>query len=125
MIERKLKIRPKIVAAAVYETMKEAELFQNKILRPVIKMQHEILIAYIKHYLLAKNNMDLNSNDKIIAFISTSINKDRNFRSEIIGVIIGQFTVDEFLIYTKLSKEINKRIITIIKQRLENSLSIF
>ena len=40
-----LNIRPLIPSAKVYESMSADEAFQNSTLRPIIKMQNELLIA--------------------------------------------------------------------------------
>ena len=56
-------------------------------------------------------------------FIENSLSKDIAFKSEIKGMIIGQFTEDEFEFYTTISSDVNKRIINLLKERLLTSIT--
>ena len=42
------KVRPKLPDAITEGELKEEELFQNMVLRPIIKMQHDLLIIRVK-----------------------------------------------------------------------------
>ena len=53
------KERP-ILQDLIKENMSALELFQNQTLRPVIKMQHGLLISAFKNY-IAKRKMDLST----------------------------------------------------------------
>lgn len=116
--------RPIIEKAMVSEKMTEVEKFQNKTLRPIIKMKHELLMAYFEHYLLSKKNDFQGFSDlKKVEFIERIFSKDGQFRNEIKGIIIGHFTLEEFAMYKNFSKESNKRILTMIKERILNTLT--
>ena len=47
------KERP-ILQDLVSESTTETEVFQNSVLRPIIKMQHHLLIAFFKTYLIKR-----------------------------------------------------------------------
>ena len=49
-----LNIRPEIHDAIVFETMSDDERFQNTTIRPVIKLQHDLLIEVFKNHKLIK-----------------------------------------------------------------------
>ena len=102
----------------------EIESFQNTILRPIIKMQHPMLVASFKNY-LEKRKVDLQSCSdlEINNKIKSIYNKDISYRNISLGLIIGHFSTSEFSYYINYSSEINKRIIKIIHQRVHNSLS--
>ncbi|WP_400078835.1 glyoxalase [Winogradskyella sp. R77965] len=121
-----LSIRPKIASAKIYDAMSSDELFQNKTLRPVIKMQHHLLIAVFSNYISKRKNVfyDL-SLEKQLAYIDNSINKDMKFRNSVKGMIIGQFTVEEYQLYIKNSSALNKRMMNIVKERLISSVQLF
>ena len=55
--------------------------------------------------------------------IKSIFEKDINFKNLILGIIIGHFSVEEYLSYTQNLTEFNKRVIQIIIQRLQDSLS--
>ncbi|MBC3846269.1 glyoxalase [Winogradskyella echinorum] len=121
-----LAIRPIIESAKIYDSMGSDELFQNKTLRPIIKMQHNLLIAVFNNYIAKRKNVfyDL-SLPKQLAYIDNSIQKDMKFRNSIKGMIIGQFTVEEYELYIQNSSALNKRMMNIVKERLIDSVQAF
>ncbi|NNE31195.1 MAG: glyoxalase [Winogradskyella sp.] len=121
-----LALRPIIASAKIYDTMGSDELFQNKTLRPVIKLQHDLLIAMFKNYINKHKNVfyDL-SLPKQLAYIDNVIHKDTKFRNSLKGMVIGQFTAEEYDIYIQNSSALNKRMMNIVKERLIDSVQIF
>ena len=121
--EKEINKRPIIEKAIVSTKMTEVEKFQNKTLRPIIKMKHELLIAYFNHYLsIQKFDFQDFSDLKKIEFIERAFSKDSQLRNETKGMIIGHFTLDEFTIYKNFIKESNKRILTMVKERILSTL---
>ena len=117
------KERP-IIKDLVKKHTTEIESFQNTIVRPIIKMQHPLLVASFKNY-LEKRKVDLQSCSdlEINNKIKSIYNKDISYRNISLGLIVGHFSTSEFSYYINYSSEINKRIIKIIHQRVHNSLS--
>lgn len=103
--------------------MSAVELFQNQTLRPIIKMQHDLLIASFRHY-VQKRNLDFSdlSNQKKKSKTSAIFVKDIHYKNRTLGFIIGQFTLDEYQYYQSNSSELNKRILQIVVQRIQDSL---
>lgn len=117
------KERP-IIKNLVKDQTTEIESFQNSTIRPIIKMQHLLLVASFKNYLKRrkvdlKNCSDIETKNKI----KSIYHKDTSFRNISLGLIIGHFSSLEYTYYTHYSSEINKRIIQIIEQRVQNSIS--
>ena len=101
-----------------------AEQFQNDVLRPIIKMQHELLMAYFKNYIAQKKiNFNGLPTFKQIEFIESFIKSDLGFRGELRGLVIGQFTMAEYEQYRASKSELNKRMINIIQQRILSNLT--
>jgi hypothetical protein len=100
----------------------EIEGFQNKIIRPIIKMQHDLLIAFLKNY-FQKQKVDFSSlsEEKKKLKIKSILEKDIQFRNMLLGSIIGHFSMDEYLVYCISASELNKRIIQISIQRFQDS----
>ncbi|NRD20080.1 glyoxalase [Winogradskyella eckloniae] len=121
-----LSIRPQILSAKVYESTSAEESFQNTTLRPIIKLQHDLLVAVFKNYIRKHKNVffDLTLEQQL-KYISNAIQKDIKFRNSLKGMVIGQFTVAEYEIYTKNSSALNKRMTNIIKERLIESIQLF
>ncbi|WP_296385232.1 glyoxalase, partial [Winogradskyella sp.] len=108
--ENLLSIRPIIASAKIYDSMSSEELFQNKTLRPIIKMQHDLFISIFNNYIIKRKSVfyDL-SLQKQLSYIDNAIQKDMKFRNSVKGMIIGQFTVEEYELYIKNSSALNKR----------------
>jgi len=104
--------------------MSALELFQNQTLRPVIKMQHNLLMASFNTYKL-KRKIDFSSitDQKKRSKIKAAFVKDINYKNLTLGFIIGVFTLEEYDYYSLNSSEINKRIIQIVIQRVQDSLA--
>lgn len=119
-------IRPIIASAQVNDTMSADECFQNATLRPIIKMQNHLLIVVFRNYIAKRKNMfyDL-SLVKQLDYIENAIQKDMKFRNSVKGMIIGQFTVEEYELYIQNSSALNKRMMSIVKERLVSNIQLF
>ena len=124
--EHLLTSRPIISSAKVSENMSTDERFQNITLRPVIKLQHDLFLAVFKNYISKRKNVFYElSLPKQIDYVENAIHKDMKFRNSIKGMIIGQFTVEEYAIYIQNSSALNKRMMNIVKERLISSIQLF
>ena len=116
------KERPELVNL-VNKNTTDVEKFQNEVLRPIIKMQHHLLIALFENY-LQKRKIDFKSlsKEKKKLKIKSIFEKDINFKNLILGIVVGHFSVKEYLYYTQSSSEFNKRVLQIIIQRFQDSI---
>lgn len=121
-----LNIRPDILTTTINKNMSDDERFQNVTLRPIIKLQHDLFIEVFKNYISKHKNVfyDL-SIEKKINYIENAIHKDIKFRNSIKGMVIGQFTTDEYKLYIKNSSALNKRMMNIAKERLLSNIQVF
>ena len=89
-----LRMRPEISSAKINANMSADEFFQNKTLRPVAKLQNELLLAVFRNYAAKHKNVfyDLTI-EKRLDYIENAIHKDMKFRNSLKGIIIGQFTL--------------------------------
>jgi len=119
-------IRPIITSAQVNDNMSSDECFQNATLRPIIKMQNHLLVLVFRNYIDKHKNLfyDL-SLPKQLAYIENAIHKDMKFRNSVKGMIIGQFTIEEYELYIQNSSALNKRMMNIVKERLVSNIQIF
>ncbi len=116
------KERP-ILENLVKDNMSAIELFQNQTLRPIIKMQHELLIASFNNYLQQRkiDFLSLTSQKKRSKIRAVFV-KDIPYKKFTLGIIIGHFSTEEYQYYCFNSSELNKRIIQIVVQRIQDSL---
>jgi len=117
------KERP-VLEDLIKDNMSALELFQNQTLRPVIKMQHDLLIASFNTY-KAKRKIDFSSltDQKKRSKTKAVFVKYINYKNLTLGFIIGAFSLEEFAYYSLNTSELNKRIIQIVIQRVQDSLS--
>ena len=101
------------------------EQFQNEVLRPILKLQNDLIILSFQNY-LSVNKINFNSFtvDKKVTLIENSIHKDSKLRDTFKGIIIGLFTSNEYFLYSKNASNINKRIITMLVERLKSQVQI-
>lgn len=117
--QKLLELRPTISSALIYDNMSPDERFQNSTLRPIIKMQNDLLVVVFKNYVTKHKNVfyDLTTAKKL-DYIENAIHKDMKFRNSLKGMIIGQFTLEEYELYMVNSSSLNKRMMNIVKERL-------
>lgn len=120
-----LEIRPEIPSAKVNLNMCDDERFQNQTLRPVVKLQNDLLLAAFRNYVNKHKNVffDLPV-EKRLDYIENAIHKDMKFRNSLKGIVIGQFTLDEFQRYIQNSSALNKRMMDIVKERLKSNIQL-
>ena len=121
-----INIRPIITNAKVNDSTNPEEAFQNITLRPLIKLQNDLLLAVFNNYIRKHKNVYHNLTiEKRLEYIDNAIQKDIKFRNSIKGIIIGVFTIKEYDIYTQNSSALNKRMMNIVRERLKNNLLCF
>ncbi|HPE83005.1 MAG TPA: glyoxalase [Aequorivita sp.] len=120
-----LRMRPEIPSAKITHNMSADECFQNMTLRPVAKVQNDLLLAAFRNYTAKHKNVfyDLTI-EKRLDYIENAIHKDMKFRNSLKGIIIGQFTLEEFNIYIQNSSALNKRMMDIVKERLKSNIQL-
>ena len=118
-------IRPVISSALVHDNMSSDERFQNVTLRPVIKLQNELFIEVFKNYVEKHKNVFYElSLPKQLDYIENAIHKDMKFRNSLKGMVIGQFTIEEYAIYIQNSSALNKRMMDLVKERLIDHIQL-
>ncbi|AZA56867.1 glyoxalase [Chryseobacterium shandongense] len=101
----------------------ETEAFQSQTLRPVLKLQNEIYHMLFQDYAVSKIS-DFNSltTEKKLSFIDQSLRKDHALRNIFIGMTVGMLTAEEMKTYIPDKNIFNKRIITMIIERLKSQM---
>lgn len=119
------RLRPEIPSAKITKNMSSDEQFQNKTLRPIAKLQDPLFIEVFKNYIFKhKNTFYGFSIEKRILFIENAVQRDIKFRNSLKGMMIGQFTIDEYSVYIQNSSSLNKRMMNIVKERLISNIQL-
>jgi hypothetical protein len=103
----------------------DEELFQNQSLRPILKLQNDLYIEIFKFYII-KNKLPFGefSIDKKLIYIEKTILNDNKFRNLLIGITIGVFKIEEYKSYKKNASALNRRIITMLIERLKSQVQL-
>jgi hypothetical protein len=117
--EELLKLRPKIKTIKDQLDSVDTEMFQNQTIRPILKLQHDLLLAMF-HACMAKNKVTLENLEvkEIESKITYLIQKDLAYKNQSIGAVLGQFTNEEYAAYIGDNAVYNRRIISMLKQRI-------
>jgi hypothetical protein len=119
-------LRPEIMGARVDENMSDEERFQNSSLRPIAKLQNDLIIAVFRNYIKKHKNVfcGLTAN-KRIDYIENAVNRDQKFRNSLKGMLMGQFTIAEYQHYITNSSALNKRMMNLVRERLISNIQLF
>lgn len=97
------------------------EIFQNETLRPILKMQHELVLGLFR-FALAKRKINLLQvpvKDRF-ARIKELVTRDKHLRGMLFGLVIGQFTAAELAFFLANDDDANRRITNLLVERLHS-----
>ena len=116
----RLQLRPIIETEAVTQP---DEQFLHQTLRPVLKLQNDLLLEITRHF-LAKRKVKLSGKSPAQRNqqIQHSVAKDNRLRGLLFGCILGQFTTEELSFYLANESETNRRITHLLVQRLQTQM---
>ena len=121
-----LRIRPEIKKTNHYSTTSEEEQFQNTTLRPILKLQNPLFLVVFKNYIKKRKGVfNTLSLPKRLIYIENALFRDQKLRNSIKGMIIGMFTVEEYINYSSNSSSLNKRMMTMVSERLKDQVQFF
>jgi hypothetical protein len=110
----------------VTEQSSKEERFQNLTIRPILKLQNDLFVEVFKNYVSKhKNEFYAFSVEKKLQFIENAVQKDIKFRNSLKGMVIGLYTIDEYAEYVLNSSNLNKRMMTMLIERLKNNVLLF
>jgi hypothetical protein len=112
-------IRPQLELDTTLSSLEEQ--FQNNVLRPILKLQHPLLLAIFKHGIEKhhKTYQNLPKNERLL-LIASFIKHDHKMRQLLAGTVIGHFTIEEYLIFQQYESGLMRRLISLMVQRLQS-----
>jgi hypothetical protein len=121
MEDLKKTIRPAIVTEKVAET--GSEKFQNEVLRPILKLQNDLLLAIVRHFLQKRKvKFEILSKQARLDWIAHSLRNDLRMRDLLLGTIIGHFTNEEWQVFQSDEAELTRRITEMMTRRIQDSI---
>lgn len=101
------------------------EVFQNKTLRPILKLQNDLLIQVFINYAMKQKNVFFSlTPEKKMAYVENVIQRDIKFRNSLKGMVIAFFTLDEYAEYIQNSSNLNKRMMNMLIERLKSQIQL-
>ncbi len=120
--ERDLSVVKSILPIVNYDKSldsNEIESFQNAVIRPILKFQNQLLnLLVLERVKNLNSRFNQLSNEEQEAFILSNVKKDIALRNQLIGIVLAFFTLEEFQVYSLYNKELSKRIVEMIVQRV-------
>jgi hypothetical protein len=114
-----IQLRPSITTIAETAESSVMEFFQNKTLRPILKLQNQVLIDAFKGFNAQKLAAFIRlANDQKRAWIRDILSKDAITRNVILGLILGMLTREELSFFFEHEKECRQRIMDMAAERL-------
>lgn len=103
-----------------------AEQFQNQTLRPILKFQHELLVAAFRAYIDKRHGVffQLSAKDRL-DWIQHSVQKDQGLRQMLTGMVLGHFTLEEWATFQLNEAEHSRRLAQMLIQRLQSAVETF
>lgn len=101
------------------------EVFQNRTLRPILKLQNDLFIqVFINYVFKQKGTFFELTPEKKMSYIENVIQRDIKFRNSLKGMVIAFFTLDEYAEYIQISSNLNKRMMNMLIERLKSNLQL-
>lgn len=109
----------------INEDSSAEERFQNQTLRPILKLQNELLLeVFINYAKIQKGVFFELSLSKKQLYIENALQKDVKFSNSLKGMIIGLFTIAEYKEYSLNTSNINKRIANLLMERFKSQMQL-
>lgn len=121
---RRLDLRP-IIKTKEFEKSTDEEKFQTLTLRPILKHQNDLLLGLFKNHIAKSKVMyySLSPENKVL-FIENSLQKNIVLKNKLIGVTLGMLTIEELAVYRANTNLYNKRIMSLLIERIRNQISL-
>lgn len=116
-------LRPKVNSNKNISYKNDIEKFQNIVLRPILKFQNDLLLqVFIFEFEKSKTKFDLIKNEQKIELIINNLKYNNKLKQILLGTIIGMFTNKDINFYKTNYSKINKRIFSMLNDRLIDQL---
>lgn len=121
--EQLLALRPVINTESTAQS--PAEVFQNQTLRPILKLQNALLVSCFVRYLHQRKNTfgRMDTADQL-RYVAHALRTDQAFKNLMVGIVVGQFTMAEWEVFSENSAELTRRTVEMLIQRLQSQLSV-
>lgn len=96
--------------------------FQHQVLRPLLKLQHAVLLATVADFAHEYRLPLLGELTEVQQVIGELLTRNTRLRATLTGVVSGLFTQAELAFYRQNRNELNRRLLDLAQQRVLSSL---
>jgi hypothetical protein len=97
--------------------------FQHQVLRPLLKLQHEILLATVADFAQEYHLPLHGSEAEIGPALEELVARNTRLRATLTGLVVGLLTQTEMAFYRQHRPELNRRLLDLAQQRVRSSLA--
>jgi hypothetical protein len=110
-----LTLRSEVILDATRSSL-PLEQFQNECLRPILKFQNNVIVALFKAQIQATEIPVKGA--ALDNFVKLRLQKDTALRNSLVGLVLALITVEELTFYFDHKSDLNKRIVSMLCQRI-------
>jgi hypothetical protein len=119
-----LALRPAIAGQpAAIPTPTAVADFQHQVLRPLLKLQHSILLATVADFAHDYRLPLTRPDTELSAALTELLARNARLRATLTGLVVGHFTQEELAFYRPHRNELNRRLLDLAQQRVLSSLA--
>ena len=97
--------------------------FQHQVLRPLLKLQHPVLLATVADFAQDYRLPLQGSDAEFRATLEALLSRNTRLRATLTGIVTGLFTHAELAFYRPHRNELNRRLLDLAQQRVLSSLA--
>ena len=97
--------------------------FQQQVLRPLLKLQHPVLLAVVADFALDYRLPLTGPDAELSAALSELLARNTRLRATLTGLAVGLLTQPELAFYRQHRNELNRRLLDLTQQRVLSSLA--
>ena len=111
------------IPTSVEDATSVEERFQNSVLRPILKLQHDLLCTvFLTSDLVKRSNFNQKDGTQKKNLIVQHLKTNHKLKSHILHVVSSFMSIEEYMHYHENYSSYNKRIISMATHRLIDGL---
>ncbi|RZL15932.1 MAG: hypothetical protein EOO62_02685 [Hymenobacter sp.] len=120
-----LALRPAIAGQpAAIPTPTTVADFQHQVLRPILKLQHVVLLATVADFAHDYHlPLATAAPTEATRLLTELLARNTRLRATVVGLVVGMLTLPELAFYRQHRSELNRRLLDLAEQRVLSSIA--
>jgi len=120
-----LALRPAIAGQpAAIPTPTTVADFQHQVLRPILKLQHVVLLATVADFAHDYHlPLATAAPTEATRLLTELLVRNTRLRATVVGLVVGMLTLPELAFYRQHRSELNRRLLDLAEQRVLSSIA--